>query len=108
MAYFNRLVEARKARGISATEFARKLGIPKSTLAGYEKGTSEPTVERLAHMMELLEVDANWLFQDETRSTQQLTIDEQSLVETYRQLSIPLKKAVKTLAECLLENKEEE
>ena len=55
-------------------------------------------------MMEILEIDANWLFQDETKVTRQLDTDEKELIDVYRNLNTPHKKAIKKIADYLLES----
>lgn len=47
----------REARGISQAELARRLGVTAATMCRYEQGVNKPGVVRLAHVLEVLEVD---------------------------------------------------
>lgn len=59
-----RLKEARVNSGLTQEQAAKKLGIGKSTLAGYEVGRREPNMSTVAEMLKLFSVDANFLWQD--------------------------------------------
>lgn len=51
------IVLLREARGISQAEMARRLGVTAATMCRYEQGVNKPGVVRLAHVLEILEVD---------------------------------------------------
>ena len=61
----DRLREARLSRGMTQGELAVRIGVVKSTVAGYETGRSEPNMEKFAQIMAVLNVDANTLLRDE-------------------------------------------
>lgn len=65
MALKDRIKEARLANGFTQEQLANKIGIAKSTLAGYEKGNREPNLETTIKLMSVLGIDANYLWQDE-------------------------------------------
>jgi len=65
MSFGSRLREARKGAKITQEQLGNMIGAAKSSIAGYEKGTSHPTEERIISMMRVLGVDANYLWQDE-------------------------------------------
>lgn len=65
MAYYDRIKEARLALGLTQDQVAQQIGVAKSTFTGYEKGTREPNMLTLSKIMEVLHIDANYLFQDE-------------------------------------------
>lgn len=76
MAFNDRLKEARINAGMTQQELGNLLGVAKSTITGYEKGTSEPDVIKIQKMMELLKIDANYLFQDEMQQDIKLNLSE--------------------------------
>lgn len=85
MAFADRLKEARLKIGYTQEQIAEKIGVAKSTYTGYEKGTREPNVNTIGRLMEELNVDANFLWQDETTFPFELTYDEmEHLVKKYR------------------------
>ena len=89
MAFTDRLKAARLERGLTQEQLAHKIGVAKSTYTGYEKGNSEPNMLTLSRIMESLNVDANYLFQDETSVMHSVraTRDEmERLVQKYRDL----------------------
>lgn len=60
----DRLKAARKAANFTQKEVAEKVGIATTTYSGYERGQSDPDVNTLGHLMNVLDVDANYLYQD--------------------------------------------
>lgn len=68
MAFRDRLKEARKRAGITQLELGQLLGVAKSTVSGYELGTSEPDTAKIVLLLSILKVDANYLWQDEMSS----------------------------------------
>ena len=57
----DRIAGAREAAGMSQAEVARRLGIKKSTLAGWEQDLSEPRANKLQMISGLLNVSIPWL-----------------------------------------------
>jgi len=96
MAFYDRLKESRIKSGLTQEQLAEKLGIAKSTLSGYESGNREPTVATIAKVMDILNIDANYLYQDETNSLTELVVslDEKALLRKYRDLDDHGKKMV--------------
>lgn len=64
MALEDRIREARKKAKFTQEQAAARIGIAKSTWAGYESGNSQPDIAKLVKIMDLLSVDANYLWQD--------------------------------------------
>lgn len=99
----DRLKDARIMRNMTQSELAEKIGIVKSTIAGYETGRSEPDMKKLAQIMDALDVDANYLLQDEMRlynnMRNTLSADELRLLSKYRVLNPHGKRAVNILLE---------
>ena len=61
----DRLRAARKAKGMTQQALADAIGVKKSTVCGYEIGNSEPDMAKMVMIMNALDVDANFLFQDD-------------------------------------------
>lgn len=101
MAFNNRLKEARKNKGLTQKELAEVIGVAKSTVAGYEIGNSEPNAMTIGKIMTALEVDANYLWQDEMaeleRQKDSFTLHEQELIRKYRLIDERGKRNVETL-----------
>ena len=74
MAFNDRLKEARNNAGLTQEQLAKKLGLAKSTITGYEKGTSEPNMITVKNLMDILKVDANYLWQDEMTGSTSLIV----------------------------------
>lgn len=89
MSFIDRLKAARLSKGLTQEYLAREIGVAKSTYTGYEKGNSEPSMLMLQRLMRVLEVDANYLFQDmmtvreDTRATPE---EMEKLIKRYRRL----------------------
>lgn len=99
----DRLKDARIMRSMTQSELAEKIGIVKSTIAGYETGRSEPDMKKLAQLMDALDVDANYLLQDEMRLYNNirntLDADELRLLSKYRVLTPHGKRVVNLILE---------
>lgn len=61
----DRLAAAREAAGLRAGDFAKRLGVKKSTVADWEADLSEPRANRLSMMAGLLNVSIGWLLTGE-------------------------------------------
>lgn len=67
MAFEDRIREARKAAKLTQEQAAIRIGVAKSTWAGYESGNSQPDINKVVRIMEALDIDANYLWQDYTQ-----------------------------------------
>lgn len=78
-----RIKEARVACGLTQEKLASQIGVAKSTVTGYEKGNSEPNMLTVQKIMQALNIDANFLWQDEISHTTQLviTLDEKEHIK---------------------------
>lgn len=98
MSFNERLKEARIASGLTQKQLAEKLGIAGTTVTGYEKGNSEPNVNTIGKIMDILQVDANFLWQDEMNAMGgfqlNLQYNELGHVKKYRKLDAHGKKIV--------------
>lgn len=59
-----RIKEARERMGLTQTELGALIGVTGSAITNYEKETSHPKEQIIYKLMETLNVDANYLFQD--------------------------------------------
>lgn len=88
MAFNDRLKESRTNAGLTQEQLSEKLGIAKSTLSGYESGNREPSIATVAKILDILDVDANYLYQDEVEKITNvvINIEEKTILEKYRAL----------------------
>lgn len=90
MAFKDRLKEARLSNNMTQEQIAERIGVAKSTFTGYEKGNSEPNMLTISKIMSVLNVDANYLWQDEMDALgvnpMTLKYDEMKHIEKYRLL----------------------
>lgn len=88
MPFNDRLKQARQAAGLNQDQVGALVGLAKSTISQYENGSREPSMAAISKLMKALEVDANFLFQDEMnqllKSESWLTDDEGLLIGNYR------------------------
>ena len=68
MAFNDRIKEARQKKKLTQEQLAGQIGVAKSTVTGYEKGNSEPSIDTMMKIMSVLEIDANYLWQDEMKN----------------------------------------
>ena len=89
MSFGSRLRDKRKELGITQPELAEKLGVSQSAIGSWETDVNSPRATLLYDLFDILQCDANYLFQDEAK---QLYKDEASpeefekLVKKYREL----------------------
>lgn len=68
MAIGKRIKEARINRNLTQEELAKIVGVTKGAIANYENNTSHPKEPIIYSLMEALNVDANFLFQDNIKA----------------------------------------
>ena len=61
----DRIAAAREAAGLSKADLARRLGVRKDTVAGWEEDRSEPRANRLSMLSGMLNVSMRWLLSGE-------------------------------------------
>lgn len=110
MAFKDRLKEARLAANLTQEQIANIIGVAKSTFTGYEKGNSEPNMATVQKIMDALNIDANFLWQDEMRNTTQfvVSIEEKEHIKKYRSLSEHGKKMADSFLDMQYEYEKEE
>lgn len=99
MAFKDRLKEARLNLKFTQEQVAEKIGVAKSTFTGYEKGNSEPSMNTISKIMDALQVDANFLWQDEMNYPLPVKYDELNHIKKYRVLDEHGKDMVDTVLE---------
>lgn len=89
MSFGSRLRERREALGLKQGELGRMLGITGSAIGNYENGVSSPKADILYRVFDVLQCDANYLFQDEmnkTEETDQSSV-ERHLLDSFRRFN---------------------
>lgn len=89
MSIGSRIKDARVRKNYTQRELAKLVGVTNGAIANYEAGTSSPKEPVLFRLLEALEVDANYLFQDgyiNPKKRIMLTTGEQELISKYRSL----------------------
>lgn len=100
----SRIKEARIQKGFTQEYLAKKIGVTKSAIANYENEISTPKIELLYKLFDVLQCDANYLYQDEMNSfadkdeSVALSLKEKTHIKKYRTLDEHGKKAV----DCIL------
>ena len=88
MSFGSRLRERREALGMKQNELGRLLGVTGSAIGNYENSVSSPKAEVLYRAFDVLQCDANYLFQDEMRTdlTNGVSPAELDMIRKYRAL----------------------
>ena len=91
-----RIKEAREKSGLTQKELGKLIGVTGSAITNYENEVSHPKEPILYKLLEVLNVDANFLFQDEmkTNAPEIFTLQEKEYIYKYRELDIYGKKIV--------------
>lgn len=63
-----RLKELRKKKRLSQSEAARRLGVTRATISGYERNTITPSVEQLVKLAVLYDASLDYILGMENRS----------------------------------------
>jgi len=100
MTFGSRLKVARKNKNLTQKELGEMIGgVATSTINGYENDKTLPDAKKMYLMMLVLDVSADYLFQDETRNDVKIITfspDERYIVDMYRQVNDFVKISVKT------------
>lgn len=87
MSIGSRIKERREALGITQVELARLIGVTKGAIGNYETDANSPKASILYKVFEVLQCDANYLFQDGTTNITTQSIMEENLLMSFRQLN---------------------
>lgn len=96
MSINDRIKEARKNKGITQEQLGELIGVAKTTITGYEKNR-EPSAAKVGEIADALDVDVNFLFQDEVKKLHEnraTPLEMEHLVKKYRNLDDHGKKMV--------------
>lgn len=108
MSIGQRLKEARISQNITQEELASAIGVSKGAIGNYETEVSSPKESILIKLMEVLHVDANFLYQDYMLSSHQLRDDEILMLTAYRNADSRAREdALKTLLDHPLKKDEQ-
>jgi len=96
MSFGTRLKEQRERAGLTQVQLARALGVSKGAIGNYEVDISSPKAEILYKVFDILNCDANYLFQDEMKKMQSdgISPSEMNHIKKYRLLDIYSKRLV--------------
>ena len=107
MGFREKLREARTAKGINQVELSTRIGLSKNAVSNYENGSSNPNVDVLYRICKELNVDPNFLFQDEVPiHSISLNNDEKRMLRGFRMLNQAGQEELKKYIKLLLCNKE--
>lgn len=84
--FSKKLKSARKRKGLSQAALGKLLGVKAQTIGRWETGKSEPNVETLNKLCEILDVTLHYLISEE-HIDYQLTLDETFIIKKYRELN---------------------
>lgn len=108
-----RLKELRTERKLSQKEFAVRLNITQQTYSDYETGRTNPDIETLGKIADILNVSVDFLLNraDELgvisiNGGESLAQDERKLLDTFRKLNLKNKMHVSAYATVRLEEQE--
>lgn len=96
MSIGDRIKEAREHKSLSRSELAEKANVTISAISNYENSISSPKEPVLLKLMDILDIDANFLFQDmvEKKPSVYLTPSESTMIDKYRKLDVISKELV--------------
>lgn len=96
MSIGDRIKEAREHKNLSRSELAEKANVTMSAISNYENSISSPKEPVLLKLMDILDIDANFLFQDmvEKKPSVYLTPSESTMIDKYRKLDVISKELV--------------
>ena len=79
-----RLKEARITQKMTQQDLAKAIGVSKGAIGNYETDVSSPNEPILIKLMSVLQIDANYLYQDYIVNDLSLTSEEQHLITLWR------------------------
>lgn len=71
MRFEEKIVELRKAKGLSQEELAEQLGVSRQAVSRWELGNTLPDIPNLVQLCELFSVSADYLVRDEWKSSRE-------------------------------------
>ena len=104
MGFGEQLRRRRKELGYSREELAKKLGVTASAVGNYETGVSAPKESVLRQLFDALNVEPNYLYRDfyaAGRAGKDISSEEQSLLQKYRELGLTGRQALCVMLDAL-------
>ena len=83
----DRIIKLRKFYGYTQQEAADKIGVPRSTLANYERGGREPDIRNMAMLARFYKVSIDYLLGFEELYEGQHTEEELALIRRFESYS---------------------
>lgn len=100
MGFGQRVKEQREKMGMSQQELASKIGVSNIAVSSYESEKNYPKASIFIKILNILDCDANYLFQDYkdfNLSCLKLTEKEETLIRQYRTINDPGKRIVNSI-----------
>lgn len=106
MSVGKRIKEARLRKNMTQEQLAAALNLSKGAIGNYESEITYPKTEVLYKLFEVLDVDANYLYQDDMKTTAQpiMAKTELNLLAKYRALNEHGQHLVDTVLDIEYEN----
>ena len=109
MSLGDKLRQRRQEMGLTRPQLAAKICVTPSAIANYENGISTPKPDILISLINVLEVDANYIYSDYLGTNriskiydQALSAEEIDAIKKYRALSEEGKRLVRLIVNCLV------
>ena len=101
MSIGSRIQEARKRKSLTQQQLADAIGVTKGAVGNYECGSAYPKADVMYKLMAALEVDANYIYQDEMADICEFIVShkERSIITKYRSLDAYGVRAVDSILE---------
>lgn len=80
-----RLKQARLRKNMTQETLAKVVGVSKGSIGNYESGVSSPNEPILIKLLEVLEIDANFLYQDFVQADASLSDQDKAVLESLHQ-----------------------
>lgn len=88
MSFGSRLKERREALKLKQSDLGAMLGVTGSAIGNYENGVSSPKADILYRVFDVLQCDANYLFQDEMAEKNSATVKtDEALLSLFHELN---------------------
>lgn len=75
------LKKLRESKGLSQLKLASLIGVSRSTIAMWESGKSQPSLEMLAELARLFEVSVDYLLDIKSEDSNTVSITQQSEID---------------------------
>lgn len=88
MSFGSRLKERREALKLKQSDLGAMLGVTGSAIGNYENGVSSPKADILYRVFDVLQCDANYLFQDEMAEKNSASVKaDEALLSLFHELN---------------------